>query len=63
MPVVSVKMIKGRSVEQKRKMAKAITDALVSTVDVKPEWVWVLIEELDKENWAFAGELYSDKQK
>lgn len=39
----------------------ALTDALVATADVKPEWVTVLIEEFDRENWATGGELHSDK--
>ncbi|MEW5734622.1 MAG: 2-hydroxymuconate tautomerase [Thermodesulfobacteriota bacterium] len=61
MPVVSIKMAEGRSVEQKRRLVRSVTDALVSELGVKPEWVTVLIEELSRENWATAGELHSDK--
>ena len=61
MPVVSVKIAKGRTVEQKRALAKAVTDAVVTTLDLKPEWVTVVIEEFDRENWATGGELHSDK--
>ncbi len=61
MPVVTVKIVRGRSVEQKRALVKAVTDALVSTIDVKPEWVTVVIEENERENWATGGELHSDK--
>ncbi|MFA6450881.1 MAG: 2-hydroxymuconate tautomerase [bacterium] len=61
MPVVNIKIVKGRSVEQKRALAKAVTDAVVETIDVKPEWVTVVIEEHDRENWATGGELHSDK--
>ena len=43
MPVVSIKIAKGRSVAQKRALVKAFTDALVATIAVKPEWVTVLI--------------------
>jgi 4-oxalocrotonate tautomerase len=60
MPFVIVKMGKGRTVEVKRKLARAVTDALVDTLDVKPEWVTVLLEESDKENWATGGVLHSD---
>jgi 4-oxalocrotonate tautomerase len=62
MPFVTIKMGKGRTIEVKRKLAKAVTDALVDTLDVKPEWVTVLIEESDKENWATGGVLHSDAQ-
>jgi 4-oxalocrotonate tautomerase len=61
MPIVSVKIAKGRSVEQKRNLVKAITDSVVSTLEVKPEWVSVLIEEFERENWSTGGELHSDK--
>jgi len=61
MPVISVRIARGRSVEQKRSLVKAITDAVVSTIDAKPEWVTVLIEEYDRENWATGGELHSDR--
>ncbi len=61
MPVVTIKIVRGRSVEQKRALVKAVTHALVSTIDVKPEWVTVVIEENERENWATGGELHSDK--
>lgn len=61
MPIVTVKIAKGRSIEQKRKLTKSITHSIVSTLDVKPEWVSVLIEEFDRENWATGGEIHTDK--
>jgi len=61
MPIITVKLAKGRSVELKRAPAKAVMEAVVSTLDVRPEWVSVLIEEFDRENWATAGELHADR--
>lgn len=61
MPIISVKIAKGRTVDQKRNLAKAITDSVVSILDVKPEWVSVLFEEFDRENWSTGGELHRDK--
>ena len=61
MPIIVIKMAKGRSIEQKRKLVKAITNVVVDVLDVKPEWVTVLIEEIDRENWATGGELHIDK--
>ena len=60
MPVITVRIAKGRPVEAKRRMAQAVTRAIAETLDVKPEWVTVLIEEYDRENWASGGELHSD---
>jgi len=61
MPVVSIKIAKGRTVEQKRALAKSVTDAVVGSIAVKPEWVTVVIEEYERENWATGGELHIDK--
>lgn len=61
MPIVTIKIAKGRTTDQKRSLVKAVADAIVATLDVKSEWVTVLIEEFDRENWSTAGELHLDK--
>ena len=61
MPVISVKLAKGRSVEQKRAFAQAVTKAAEDILSVKPEWVTELFEGLDRQNWATAGVLHADK--
>jgi 4-oxalocrotonate tautomerase len=61
MPIITVQMAKGRPVEAKRELARALTDAAARILDVRPEWVTVLIEELERENWATGGELHSDR--
>ena len=35
-----------------KKTGERNTDVLSSTLDVNPEWVSVLIEEFDRQNWA-----------
>nr|WP_319494044.1 4-oxalocrotonate tautomerase family protein [uncultured Desulfobacter sp.] len=61
MPIVTVKLAKGRSLEDKRRLVQAISDSVVSTLDINPEWVSVLIEEFERENWSTGGELHIDK--
>lgn len=61
MPVITVRIGKGRSIETKRATAQAITDAAVASLGVKREWVTILFEEYERENWASAGELHIDK--
>ena len=61
MPIASIKLAKGRSIEDKRKLVKVISDAMVSALDVKPEWVSVVLEEIDRENWSTGGMLHIDK--
>ncbi len=60
MPVVTVEMWPGRSVEQKRKLTKAITDAMIEHADAKPDALHVIIHEVPLENWARAGVLGVD---
>ena len=55
-----VVMYRGRSVEQKRRLVKAITDAMVEHADAKPDNLIVHIQEVEKDNWAMAGRLGSD---
>jgi 4-oxalocrotonate tautomerase len=61
MPIITVEMFKGRSTDQKRKLAKGLTDAFVDACGGKPEGLHIVIKEVDKEDWAVGGELCSDK--
>ena len=61
MPIIRVEMFKGRSREQKRTMVKALTDAMVESTGAKREAVWVVVKDVDKEDWGFGGELGVDK--
>ena len=61
MPIVSIKIAKGRPVEIKRNLVKAVTKAVSLSLDLKPELISVLIEEFERENWSTGGELHSDK--
>ncbi|KAB2954437.1 4-oxalocrotonate tautomerase [Heliorestis acidaminivorans] len=60
MPVVQITMLEGRSEEQKRELAKAITKALVDTCGAKPESVIMTVLDVSTENIALGGELISD---
>lgn len=62
MPFVTVKMLKSkeRDVNVKRRLVEEITKVVVSTLNVKPEAVWVNIEEVERENWAEGGRLMAE---
>jgi len=62
MPVVIVEMWAGRTVEQKRALAKAITKAMVEHAGARQEYLHVIIHEIPKENWARAGVLAVDRE-
>lgn len=61
MPIITVTMAKGRTLEEKRSLTRAITESVVGVLDVKPEWVSVVVHEIDRENWATGGELHIDR--
>lgn len=62
MPVVTIQMWPGRSVDQKRKLTRAVTDAMIEHADVKPDGLHVVIQEVPLENWARAGVLGIDRE-
>ena len=61
MPHVMVEIWEGRSTEQKRRLAKAITDAMVEHVDATPDGLHVAILEFPRDSWARAGVLGIDR--
>jgi 4-oxalocrotonate tautomerase len=56
MPIIQLHIAEGRTVEQKAAAMAAITDAVVRTLDVRPEQVRILISEANPENFSIAGE-------
>lgn len=62
MPVVTIQLLSGRTKEQKAKLAQAVTDAIVDIANAKPEGVQVIFSDVEREDWASAGVLLSDKQ-
>ena len=63
MPLVQITMLEGRTADQKRKLAKRITDALVEEAGARREAVIVAFYEVSKESYASGGELLIDKAK
>jgi 4-oxalocrotonate tautomerase len=61
MPVIQITLLKGRTVEQKRKIAARLTDVLVEDGDAKREAVTVTFVEITKEDYATAGVLLADR--
>lgn len=61
MPIIRVEMFKGRNRDEKRKLAEALTNAMVEATGARKEAVWVVLQDVEKEDWAFGGELGCDK--
>ncbi|WP_338471077.1 2-hydroxymuconate tautomerase [Niallia sp. XMNu-256] len=61
MPYVTVKMLEGRTVEQKRALVEKVTEAVVETTGATREKVTVFIEEMNKNDYGTGGKLFSDQ--
>lgn len=55
MPIIHVHMLKGRSEEQRQKVAAGITRVMVESTGVAVEAVRVLIHEVEPTHWYTAG--------
>ncbi len=62
MPIVHVDMLEGRTVEQKRKMVKEVTEAIVKSLSVPPDAVTIIISDMAHHDFAKAGVLRSDRK-
>ncbi|AQQ54326.1 2-hydroxymuconate tautomerase [Planococcus lenghuensis] len=60
MPYVTVKMLEGRTEDQKRALVEKVTAAVSATTGAPPEKVTVFIEDLKKSNYGVNGKLQSD---
>jgi len=61
MPIITIKLAKGRTREQKQQFVEMVTQEAVKTLNVKEEWVTVIFEEYERDNWATSGQLHSIK--
>jgi 4-oxalocrotonate tautomerase len=61
MPYVNVRITKdGATAEQKRRIVEEITSTLANVLGKKPEHTHIVIDEVEPENWGFAGMLTTD---
>ncbi len=61
MPAIHVELFEGRTVEQKRALAQALTDAVVKTLGGSPEAVDIVFRDVARHDWATGGRLWSDR--
>ena len=55
MPVITIKLLEGRTDEQIKEMIKEVTEVVSRTVDAKPETISISVEEMRKDRYAVAG--------
>ncbi|TXC65554.1 4-oxalocrotonate tautomerase [Piscinibacter aquaticus] len=61
MPTLHVEFFEGRTVEQKRALAKELTEACVRVLGGSADSVDVIFTDVKREDWATGGVLWSDK--
>ena len=64
MPYVNVRITKdGVTSEQKAQIVREITETLGRVLGKRPEHTHVIIDEVEPENWGFAGMLTTEYRK
>jgi 4-oxalocrotonate tautomerase len=57
MPIVRVEIARGiATVDQKKAVIRGMTDVLVRELGRNPEYVFVIIDEVDTDNWGRKGQ-------
>jgi 4-oxalocrotonate tautomerase len=62
MPIVQIELLAGRTVEQKRVLARKVTDAIMESVGCPADAVRIIIRDMPPENYAPAGVLRIDQK-
>lgn len=64
MPMINVKITReNTTAEQKKQVMAEMTEVLARVMGKNPETTIVIIEEVETENWAIAGEPVSERRK
>jgi len=61
MPIVRIEMWTGRTVAQKKELARVVTDAMVNIAHTTPEATVIVFEDISRDNWAQSGILASEE--
>ena len=64
MPYVSVRIVAGRTQEQKDAIIKGVTEVISKVLEKNPEATYVVIDDVPAENWGIGGEsIFNRKSK
>jgi len=61
MPTIHIELFTGRTIEQKRACALAVTEAVSRTLGGSPDTLDVVFVEVERHNWATGGTLWIDQ--
>lgn len=60
MPYINLQITKGATREQKQRIVEEFTNTLVNVLNKKPEHTHIVIQEINEDDWGFAGMLTTD---
>ncbi len=62
MPFVQINMLEGRTIEQKRNLAKSVTKSVSDSLGIPESNVTIIIKDVPKTNFSQGGTLTIDKE-
>jgi 4-oxalocrotonate tautomerase len=63
MPHVTVQLLEGRTIEQKRAAAQAMTEALIEHCGALRESIVVVFADIPRDSWMRAGTMVADRDR
>lgn len=61
MPYINLKILGKLTEAQKSEISKQFTQTLEKVANKPPNSVYVVIDEVERENWAVSGKLFSER--
>jgi 4-oxalocrotonate tautomerase len=55
MPIANIQILAGRPAQAKQALIRSVTAAIVESLQVKPESVRVIVQEIPSEHWGIGG--------
>jgi 4-oxalocrotonate tautomerase len=55
MPIANIQILAGRPPEARQALIRSVTAAIVESLQVKPESVRVIVQEIPPEHWGIGG--------
>lgn len=55
MPFINLRMLEGRDEATKAELIEKLTNVVAEVLDKDPNYIWVNIDEVPRENWGIAG--------
>ena len=63
MPYVNIQILQGATREAKSNIVRDVTGSLVRELGKKPEHIHIVIQEIEEQDWGYAGLLTDDWKK